>query len=182
MLTGIVFGLVPALQASKTDLSRGAQGRPQHRRRRRTAAARATLLVVVEVALSVVLLVSAGLTVRTFVALQTLDPGHQAERVLLVERAAAAGERTRRSSSATRSRSELLERVGGLPGVEAATFGMPFGGPQTPFTIAGQTTTSRGGSVSTCRRRRPPAHVRHPAARADACSTRRSRSAAIASR
>ncbi len=33
---------------------------------------------------------------------------------------------------------ELLERVGGLPGVEAATFGLPFGGPQSPFTIAGQ--------------------------------------------
>ena len=34
---------------------------------------------------------------------------------------------------------ELLERVGALPGVEAATFGLPFGGPQSPFTIAGQT-------------------------------------------
>ena len=34
---------------------------------------------------------------------------------------------------------ELLDRVGSLPGVEAATFGLPFGGPQSPFTIAGQT-------------------------------------------
>src|SRR5258705_4167217 len=33
---------------------------------------------------------------------------------------------------------ELLERVGALPGVEAATFGLPFGGPQSPFTIVGQ--------------------------------------------
>ncbi len=33
---------------------------------------------------------------------------------------------------------ELLERVGGLPGVEAATIGLPFGGPQSPFTIVGQ--------------------------------------------
>src|SRR5436190_9683489 len=74
LLTGILFGLVPALHASKPDVtdalkasrSTGAETHGSYTR---------NLLVVIEVALSVVLLVSAGLTVRTFLALQNVDAG-----------------------------------------------------------------------------------------------------------
>src|SRR4030095_1703253 len=80
VLTGIIFGLVPALQSSKPDLTDALKaGRSTavgaHGSRTRD------LLVVAEVALSVVLLVSAGLTVRTFLALQNTETGIHAERV-----------------------------------------------------------------------------------------------------
>ena len=136
LLTGIVFGLVPALQTSKPDVTGALKasrstGAGTHGGRTRN------LLVVVEVALSVVLLVSAGLTVRTFLFLQNIDAGIKTDRVLIVgvplppAKYATLAQRNRFAE-------ELLERIGTLPGVEAATFGLPFGGPQSPFTIVGQ--------------------------------------------
>ena len=136
LLTGIVFGLVPALQTSKPDVTDALRasrstGTGTHGSRTRN------LLVVIEVALSVVLLVSAGLTVRTFFALQNVDAGINADRVVMVgvplppAKYATLEERNRFAQ-------ELLERVGNLPGVETATIGHPFGGPQSPFGIAGQ--------------------------------------------
>ena len=136
LLTGILFGLMPAQQMSKPDVtdalrSGRSTGAETHGGRTRN------LLVVIEVALSVVLLVSAGLTVRTFFVLQNMDAGVKADRVLLVgvplppAKYATLEERNRFAQ-------ELLDRVGVLPGVETATFGHPFGGPQSPFTIVGQ--------------------------------------------
>ena len=136
LLTGIVFGLVPALQTSKPDVTDALRtgrstGAETHGSRTRN------LLVVIEVALSVVLLVSAGLTVRTFFALQNMDAGIKADRVLIMGvplppvKYATLEQRNRFAQ-------ELLERVGTLPGVEAATFGLPFGGPQSSFAMAGQ--------------------------------------------
>jgi predicted permease len=136
LVTGIVSGLAPALHASKADVTEALKaarstGVGTEGRRSRN------LLVVVEVALSVVLLVSAGLTVRTFVALQSVDAGINADRVLILgvplppARYATLDQRNRFAQ-------ELLERIRALPGVEAATLGLPFGGPRSPFTIAGQ--------------------------------------------
>ncbi len=136
VLTGIVFGLVPALQTSRPDMTDALKasrstGAGTHGGRTRN------MLVVVEVALSVVLLVSAALTVRTFLVLQNVDAGINGDRVLLVgvplppEKYATLEQRNRFAG-------ELLERVSRLPGVEAATLGLPFGGPQSPFTIVGQ--------------------------------------------
>jgi putative ABC transport system permease protein len=136
LLTGIVFGLVPALHTSKPDLTDALRagrstGAGAHGSRTRN------LLVVIEVALSVVLLVSAGLTVRTFFVLQTIDPGIRADRVLIV---GVPLPPTKYATLEQRNRfaEELLERVSALPGVEAATFGPPIGGPQSRFTIVGQ--------------------------------------------
>ena len=136
LLTGIVFGLVPALHTSKPDLTDALRagrstGAGAHGSRTRN------LLVVIEVALSVVLLVSAGLTVRTFFVLQTIDPGIRADRVLIV---GVPLPPTKYSTLEQRNRfaDDLLERVSALPGVEAATFGPPIGGPQSRFTIVGQ--------------------------------------------
>jgi predicted permease len=136
LFTGIVFGLVPALQTSKPDVtealraSRSTSAGTQGGRTR-------NLLVVVEVALSVVLLVSAGLTVRTFFALQSVDVGIKADRVLLVGVPLPPAKYTTLEQR-NRFGDELLARVSSLPGVEAATFGLPFGGNQSPFTIVGQ--------------------------------------------
>ena len=136
LLTGIVFGLVPALQMSKPDVtdalkSGRSTGAETHGGRTRN------LLVVIEVALSVVLLVSAGLTVRTFFVLQKMDPGIKADRVLIVGVPLPAAKYATLEQR-NRFAQDLLDRVDALPGVEAATFGLPFGGPQSPFTIVGQ--------------------------------------------
>jgi predicted permease len=138
-LTGILFGLAPALQSSRPDLvvalkddARGSGSSAGGRTR--------AMLVVVEVALSVVLLVSAGLTIRSFVKLQQVDLGFRPERVMSVglplppKRYATWEQRNRFAR-------ELLERVKSLPGVHAATIGvggLPFGGPQSTFALDGQ--------------------------------------------
>jgi putative ABC transport system permease protein len=136
LITGIVFGLAPALQTSKAGVGDGLRaarstGAGAHGSKTRS------LLVVTEVALAVVLLVSAGLTVRTFLLLQNLDAGANMDRVLVVNvplPAASYATLEQRNNFAE----NLLERVASLPGVRAATFGLPFNAPQSPFSIAGQ--------------------------------------------
>jgi putative ABC transport system permease protein len=136
VVTGIAFGLAPALQISKTDAGDAL-------RAGRSTSARAgggrtrNALVIVEVMLSVVLLVSAGLTARTFLVLQNTDPGVDQERVLLMGVPLPAA---KYSTLDQRNRfgQALLERVSALPGVEAASFGAPFGGPQSTVTAPGQ--------------------------------------------
>jgi putative ABC transport system permease protein len=136
VLTGIVFGLVPALHTSRSDITDALKAGRSTGTGTQGGRTR-NLLVVIEVALSVVLLVSAGLTVRTFFVLQNMDAGLTVDRVLLMgvplppAKYATLDERNRFAE-------ELLDRVGALPGVEAATIGHPFGSPQSPFTIVGQ--------------------------------------------
>jgi putative ABC transport system permease protein len=83
MLTGVLFGLAPARQLSRLnvseDLKQSARGASGARQRRIRA-----LLVAGEIALSLVLLVAAGLTVRSFVQLQRVQPGFDPDRVLTV--------------------------------------------------------------------------------------------------
>jgi predicted permease len=83
--SALLFGLVPALQASRTDpsaaLRTGERGSTGDRRRARTRSA----LVVAEVALTMILLVSAGLLANSFLRLQRVDPGFQTEGVLVVD-------------------------------------------------------------------------------------------------
>lgn len=84
MLTGILFGLVPALRSAHPELLNtlkdggcGAGGSTRGQAMR-------SGLVVVEIALSVILLAGAGLTIRTFVELLHTDPGFQPEKTLTV--------------------------------------------------------------------------------------------------
>jgi putative ABC transport system permease protein len=143
VLTGIVFGLIPALKGSSPDIigtlkdSRGTGGSVQGSGTR-------NLLVIVEVALSVVLLVSAGLTIRTFLVLQQTDVGVRTDNVLMVGMPLAA---TKYKGLEQRNlfAEQLLARVSSLPGVQAATLGngVLFGGPQTGFTIVGQSSAEQ---------------------------------------
>ena len=135
VLTGIVFGLAPALQTSKTDVTGALKAS------RSTGASDGSrtrnLLVVIEVALSVVLLVSASLTVRTFLVLQNMDAGINPERVLAMG-VPLPPAKYQTLEQRNRFFLELIDRVKTLPGVEAAAVGLPFGGNQSPYAIAGQ--------------------------------------------
>jgi hypothetical protein len=142
VLTGIVFGLAPAVQTSKPDLAdalkaaRRTGGAGEGRRGR-------SLLVVLEVALPVVLLAGAALMVRTFLVLQNVNTGVNPDRVLVV------GVPLQPATYDTfekRNRFvlERVERAGALAGVEGVAIGLAFGGAPSPFTIAGQTPDGLG--------------------------------------
>jgi putative ABC transport system permease protein len=139
VLTGILFGLVPALECSQPNLvdslkegGRGAGASVRGQKTRRT-------LVVAEVALSVMLLAAAMLTIRNFAGLLKTDPGFHPERTLTVDI-----QLPPKQYSTLEQRNifgkTLLERVKNLPGVSAACIGnggMPFGGPRSAFSIEG---------------------------------------------
>jgi len=118
LVTGLMFGLAPAFQASKLDLNeslkeggRGASGSVQSRRVRNA-------LVVFEVAVSLVLLIGAGLMIRSFIRLQRVDLGFNPDRLLTMN-IQLSRTRYQGAQSAAFFR-ELIERVQALPGVEAA--------------------------------------------------------------
>ena len=126
LVTGLLFGLFPSLQAGRGDLQRmlrdGSRGSTSVGRARGT-------LVVSQVALSLILLVGAGLMIRSFAKLQAVDPGFDPEGVLTA-RVQLAGQRFRASSAATTFFTQLLERVQRVPGVVSvgAINWLPFGG------------------------------------------------------
>ena len=141
-LTGILFGLAPALQSSRPNLVESLKGETRGAGSSGGGKTRA-MLVVAEVALSVLLLVSAGLTVRAFLAMQRIDLGFRPERVLVVN-VPLAPKRYVTWDQRNRFFRELLERVQHLPGVEAATVGfggLPFGGPDSAYAIEGHAET-----------------------------------------
>jgi putative ABC transport system permease protein len=135
VLTGILFGLVPALRMSRPAVADALKagrstGFESDGRRSRSA------LVIAEVTLSVVLLVSAGLMVRTFFRLTNIDPGISQDRVMLVGLPLTPSKYLSLDQR-NQFAEQLLGRVGTLPGVESASIGHPFGGPQSAFAIAG---------------------------------------------
>lgn len=128
LLTGFVFGTAPALEASNPDLNetlkeggRSGAGGPRHRLR--------SLLVVAEIALSLVLLVGAGLMMRSFISLQHVDAGINPEGVLTMNIALPGG-RYREPEKRIVFFSLLLERVRAIPGVQSAgtNSGLPLTG------------------------------------------------------
>jgi putative ABC transport system permease protein len=129
VLTGLVFGLAPALQASRLDLvsslkegGRSSQeGFGRHRMR--------SLLIVLEVALALVLLVGAGLMLRSFQRIQQVDPGFNPNNVLALEISLPRSKYPRKEQIRN-FYNQVTERVSTLPGVEsvAATWMLPLSG------------------------------------------------------
>ena len=118
VLTGILFGMAPALQLARTDLTRAlreAAGPRVSGARKKLR----SLLVVTEMALALTLLAGAGLLVRSFARLQAVDPGFRAEDVLTVNLAFPASRYTEPAVVA-RIVTDLLERLSTRGDLQAA--------------------------------------------------------------
>ncbi|MEY2483702.1 MAG: hypothetical protein QOK24_2230 [Verrucomicrobiota bacterium] len=146
VLTGLLFGVAPALQVSKLDLNEGlkesSRGGTDSPRRHRLRA----LLVVSEVALSLVLLVGAGLMIRSFSRLLAVDPGFKADHVLTAFVSLPVSKYPKREEQ-TAFFDRLLERLRNLPGVSAAGIvtDIPlYGGSSTGFDIEGHPEAAPG--------------------------------------
>jgi putative ABC transport system permease protein len=119
LLTGLFFGLAPALQASKSDLNEGLkEGGRGSTESLRSNRVRSTL-VVVEVALSLVLLVGAGLLIQSFWRLLEVKPGFDPEKVLAADVSLLRKDYPRTEQYVTFYQ-EAIERLGAMAGVEAA--------------------------------------------------------------
>jgi putative ABC transport system permease protein len=120
IVTGLVFGLAPALQISANDLQsslkEGSRGAGAGARRNRLR----NILVIGEVALSVVLLIGASLFVRSFLNLQKADAGFATERLMTL-RIYMPGERYAGSTPKSQRVADVVRRIETLPGVIAAT-------------------------------------------------------------
>ncbi|MBI4624048.1 MAG: ABC transporter permease [Verrucomicrobia bacterium] len=134
--TGILFGLIPALRATRVDLNAEFQGGA----RTRGSVSRSRLaksLMVAQVALSLVLLIGAGLFTRTLRNLQRVDAGFDRGQLLLFRLDAEAAGRDRMQTAALYR--EVRERVAALPGVRASTFSM--------YPLLASQKTGGGGSI-----------------------------------
>ena len=127
LLTGVLFGLVPALRASRVDLNEvlkeggrsGASGRGSHRTRK--------LLVVSEVALSLLLLIGAGLLIRSYQRVWNAYPGFDSHNVLSL-RLSLPSVKYPKPESITEFFRRLVERLQAAPDVEsvATTYSLPM--------------------------------------------------------
>jgi predicted permease len=144
LITGLFFGVVPALQISRTDIheslkegGRGGGAGVGRRRLRNT-------LIVTEVAVSLVLLIGAGLTLRSLYNVLNADTGIDPSGVL-VGNLTLPDSRYKEDAKRRLLVQQIVEKVKALPGVEFAAFKNPLlGGWQTAFIIEGKPIPERG--------------------------------------
>ena len=140
LVTGILFGLIPALQSARTDLTttlKESSGRSGTGFRQNKAR---SMLVVAEVALALVLLIGSALLIRTAVALGRVEPGFDTTNVLTM-RMSLAGPQFESAQGVEQMVRTATERLRALPGVveASATCCVPLqGGYGLPFVIAGR--------------------------------------------
>ncbi len=139
MLTGLLFGLFPAVQARRHDIQhalkqggRGPLGGTSRNRARQ-------VLVVAEIALAFVVVVGAGLLTNSFLRLQRVDPGFRGDDVLAARISLPQGTYPE-WKEATRFFDELIDHLERIPGVESAAAGYEHplsGGWETSFILPG---------------------------------------------
>lgn len=149
ILTALLFGLAPAMHLAKPDIveplkdsGRGVSGGFRHGRLRST-------LVVLEVALSMVLLVGAGLLMRSFVALQEVELGLNPDNMLVV-RLPLPKDQYKTAAAKHHFFRELLQRLYATPGVVAATETStlpPYGGIGSDVDVPGRTHTDKWNAI-----------------------------------
>ena len=145
LVTGVLFGLAPALRTMKLNLSEslkeggrtGSEGGKRNRTR--------SVLVVLESAVAVVLLIGAGLLIRSLVQLQNTNPGFDAHNVLTM-RVDLSEDKYSTPEKSGGFFTELESRVGSLPGVESVGFvtELPLSGQPNdmPFSVEGRPAAS----------------------------------------
>jgi putative ABC transport system permease protein len=139
LITGIIFGLVPALQTARIDLNSLIEGSGRTTVSARRARLR-NVLIVVEISLSLVLLVGAALLTRTLVNLRGINPGFDPHNVLTMKLSLTDAKYDTTSVVWNLFR-QVVERVEALPGIEAAAFvtNLPLEqGTDQPFKIEGE--------------------------------------------
>jgi putative ABC transport system permease protein len=141
---GVFFGIVPALQAARTDVNaflnqtRGAPGGSSSRMRR--------MLVVAEVALACVLLVGAGFMMKSMLAVLSVDPGFRADHLLTMKFSMPASRYASDVQIAAFCR-QVEEKISAMAGVKSVSFsdGLPLTRIRlTRFVLEGQPTPARG--------------------------------------
>lgn len=141
LFTSFVFGLVPALQASKLDLNetlkeggRGNTGGSKQNRLR-------SLLVVSEIALALVLLIASGLMIKSFLRLQSVNPGFNPDNLITLEMQLPENKYSTKERQAI-FQHQLVQRVAQVPGVQSAATvdNLPFSGNEfnAGLTLEGQ--------------------------------------------
>jgi putative ABC transport system permease protein len=138
LFTAILFGLIPALQSSRTDLNTGLRERTTGAslRHKRTRSA----LVVSEISLALVLLIGAALLIRSFINLQAVNPGFDAQNVLTV-RMSLTSSRFDTTYEVNQFVHQAVQRLGSLPGIVSAGAAswLPFEtGATLPFAVVGR--------------------------------------------
>jgi predicted permease len=122
VLSGLLFGLIPALKYSgqRTTLALRSAGRTISVSRERHRAR--NLLVIGQMAMAVVLLVSAGLMIRTFQALRTVDPGFTEAQRLQLMRISIPDSLVAEPERVTRIQNEIADKLEAIPDVKSAGF------------------------------------------------------------
>jgi putative ABC transport system permease protein len=140
LFTGILFGLFPAIGASRPDLnstlkeSSNRAGTGFHQSKARS------LLVISEISLAMVLLIGAALLIRTFLALHQVNPGFDSHNLLTMEMSLT-GDRFQKTAGVAQLIRNGRERLNAIPGIEvsASTCCLPLeGGFDLPFLVVGR--------------------------------------------
>ena len=119
VLTSVVFGLIPSLQAGKTDVQETLKEGGNTMSAAAVGGWLRPMLVVVEVAAAVVLLIGAGLMIRSILRIREVEPGLRPQN-LLTAKISLPREKYTDAESAIRFYQQVLERVSRMPGVESA--------------------------------------------------------------
>jgi putative ABC transport system permease protein len=135
LMTGLLFGLLPALQASRPNLNEslkeGGKGSYQGRSRTRN------ILVVAEVALSLILLIGAGLLLKSFLILQNVRPGFDSNNLLTLKLSLPESKYSKDEQKSAFFK-QTMEKLGAIPGVESAgaVLTLPFAGDDIGFPLS----------------------------------------------
>jgi putative ABC transport system permease protein len=124
LLTGVAAGIIPALQASRVDLNESLKdgARAAIFLKRRSARRISPTLVISELALTLVVLIGAGLLVKSFVRMRAVDPGYNPENLLTMGVGIDWGKYPGNSAQRKNFNRELVARLSALPGVQAVAY------------------------------------------------------------
>jgi putative ABC transport system permease protein len=122
MLTGVLFGLFPAISASRSDLNSTLKESSNRSGSGFRLAKARSLLVISEISLALVLVIGSALLIRTYIALHDVDPGFDGRNVLTMEMSLN-GPRYQNTAGITQLLRDGRNRLNALPGVELAAAG-----------------------------------------------------------